>query len=182
MNAATNVVGNRENMILKAIRTFNAGIVRYIMGIRFRAVGATLLASFAGLSLTTNIIPSSLSMMGLMDSFTARWDLGGYAVYSMMAWAVGGWAVQKTGDKRMGAIVLGTVGLITGLLFTGVGISTALNIMLTGGAAALLYGAIGGMIIGDALRDPIADPNDPYAKIGRIGDLGMFNYFKNDIQ
>lgn len=182
MNAATNAMENRENMILKMIRAFNAGIIKFIMGIRFRAIGATMLASFAGLSLTTNIIPSAISMMGLMDSFSARWELGGFAVYSMMAWGVGGWAVQKTGDKRLGAIVLGSVGLATGLLFTGVGISTEMNILLAGGGAALLYGAIGGMIIGDALRDPPADPNDPYAKIGRIGDLGIFNYFKNDVK
>jgi hypothetical protein len=180
MNAATNAMESRENMILRMIRNFNAGVVKFIMGIRFRAIGATLLASFAGLSLTTNILPSAISMMGLMDSFSARWDLGGYAVYSMMAWAVGGWAVQKTGDKKLGAIVLGSVGLATGLLFTGVGISTDMNILLTGGGAALLYGAIGGMIIGDALRSPPADPNDPYAKIGRIGDLGMFDYFKKN--
>lgn len=180
MNAATNTMESRENMILKMIRNFNAGIVRFVMGIRFRAIGATMLASFAGLSLTTNVIPSAISMMGLMDSFSARWGLGGFAVYSMMAWAVGGWAVQKTGDKKLGAIVLGSVGLTTGLLFTGVGISTEMNILLAGGGAALLYGAIGGMIIGDALRDPPADPNDPFAKIGRIGDLGMFDYFKNN--
>ncbi|MHB8057765.1 MAG: hypothetical protein ACYDHC_07710 [Desulfuromonadaceae bacterium] len=182
MNAAANTMESRQNMILKTFRNFNAGIVRFIMGIRFRAVGATILASFAGLSLTTNIIPSAISMMGMMDSFSARWGMGGFAVYSMMAWAVGGWAVQKTGDKRMGAIVLGSVGLITGLLFTAVGIGTAINIMMTGGGAALLYGAIGGMIIGDALRDPPADPADPYAKIGRIGDLGMFDYFRKNTQ
>ncbi len=182
MNSVSNAMESRPNMILKMFRTFNAAIVRFVMCIRFRAIGATLLASFAGLSLTTNIIPSAISMMGLMDSFSARWGLGGFAVYSMMAWAVGGWAVQKTGDKRMGAIVLGTVGLITGLLFTAVGIGTAPNILLAGGGAALLYGAIGGMIIGDALRDPPADPNDPYAKIGRIGDLGIFDYFRKNAQ
>ena len=86
--------------------------------------------------------------------------------------------MQKTGDKKLGAIVLGTVGLATGLLFTAVGIGTEMNFLLAGGGAALLYGAIGGMIIGDALRDPPVDPNDPYATIGRIGDLGMFSYFK----
>lgn len=180
MNAGTNALESRENMILRMIRNFNAGVVRFVMGIRFRAIGATLLASFAGLSLTTNVIPSSLSLMGFMDSFSARWDLGGFAVYSMMAWAVGGWAVQKTGDKKMGAIILGLVGLVTGLLFTGVGISTELDILLTGGGAALLYGAIGGMIIGDALRSPPADPNDPTASIGRIGDLAIFSYFKKN--
>ena len=182
MSAATTTMESRQNMILKMFRNFNAGIVRFIMGIRFRAIGATMLASFAGLSLTTNIIPSAISMMGLMDTFSDRWGLGGFAVYSMMSWAVGGWAVQKTGDKRMGAIVLGSVGLATGLLFTGFGVSTEMNVMLTGGGAALLYGAIGGMIIGDALRDPPADPADPYAKIGRIGDLGMFDYFRKNAQ
>jgi hypothetical protein len=181
MNAAT-TMENRENMFLKIIRNFNAGVVKFIMGIRFRSVGATILASFAGLSLTSNVIPSAISTMGLMDSFSARWALGGFAVYSMMAWAVGGWAVQKTGDKKLGAIVLGSVGLTTGLLFTGVGISTDMNILLTGGGAALLYGAIGGMIIGDALRNPFADPGDLYASKGRIGDLGIFGYFKKNIK
>ena len=55
-----------------------------------------------------------------------------------------------------------------------------MNFLLIGGGAALLYGAIGGMIIGDALRDPPADPADPYAKIGRIGDLGIFDYFRKN--
>ncbi|MDD2852929.1 MAG: hypothetical protein PHY09_13650 [Desulfuromonadaceae bacterium] len=179
MRASADTIGNRENMILAIIRRFNAGIVKFVMSIKFRSVGAMLLSSFAGLSLTTTIIPSAMEFSGTMDSFSARWGLGGYAVYSMMAWAVGGWAVQRTGDKKLGAIVLGFVGLVTGLLFTGVGLGTELNLFLTGGGAGLLYGAVGGMIIGDALRDPPADPNDPYASVGRIGDLGIFSYFKN---
>ena len=169
---------NRDNMILAMIRRFNAATVRFVMGIRLRAIGATLLSSFAGLSLTTNIIPSAMEFTGNMDSFSARWGLGGFAVYSMMAWAVGGWAVQKTGSKMLGAIILGLVGLVTGLLFTGAGIGTQMNLLLIGGGAALLYGAIGGMIIGDALRNPPVDENDPDAPRGRIGDLGLFRYFK----
>lgn len=169
---------NKAPMTLKTIRSFNTGIVAFIMGIKFRAIGATLLSSFAGLSLTSNIIPSALSMVGIQDSFSVRWALGGFAVYSMMAWAVGGWAAQRTGDKRLGAVILGIVGLSTGLLFTAVGIGTDLKIMLAGGGAALLYGAIGGMIIADALRSPPYDPEHPDAPIGRIGDMGLFNYYK----
>jgi hypothetical protein len=178
MPVSATTLESKENMILKTIRSFNTGIVKFIMGIRFRAIGATMLSSFAGLSLTSNIIPSAMSMVGIQDSFSIRWALGGFAVYSMMAWAVGGWAAQKTGSRMLGAIILGLVGLLTGLLFTGVGIGTDLNVLLAGGGAALLYGAIGGMIIADALRSPPFDPNNPDAPIGRIGDMGMFQYFK----
>ncbi|NJC87872.1 MAG: hypothetical protein FIB02_04965 [Desulfuromonas sp.] len=179
MNVSASTVES-NNMIVKPIRRFNASIVRAIMSIRLRAIGAALLSSFAGLSLTTTIIPTAMESMGVMDTFSARWDLGGFAVYSMMAWAVGGWAVQRSGDKRLGAIILGFVGLVTGLLFTGVGIGTEMSLLLTGGGAALLYGAVGGMIIGDALRSPDVDDSDPAAPRGRIGDLGIFSYFKNN--
>ena len=178
MQVSATTVESNANMIVKTIRRFNAGIVRSIMSIRLRAIGATLISSFAGLSLTTTIIPTAMEMLVGIDTFSARWALGGFAVYSMMAWAVGGWAVQRTGDKRLGAIILGFVGLVTGLLFTGVGIGTAPNVLMTGGGAALLYGAIGGLIIGDALRSPQVDESDPTAPRGRIGDLRIFSYFK----
>ncbi len=178
MHVPASPVESQENMIVKTIRRFNAGIVRSIMSIRFRAIGAAVLSSFAGLSLTTTIIPTAMETMGVMDSFSARWDLGGFAVYSMMAWAVGGWAVHRSGNKWLGAMILGFVGLVTGLLFTGVGIGTEMSLLLTGGGAALLYGTVGGLIIGDALRSPEVDESDPTAPRGRIGDLGIFNYFK----
>lgn len=178
MHGSISTAGSREHMIVKTFRRLNAGIVHFIMSIRLRSVGATILSSFAGLSLTTTIIPSAMTMMVGMDSFSARWDLGGFAVYSMMAWAVGGWAVQRTGNKWLGALILGFVGLFTGLLFTGVGIGMQANLLLTGGGAGLLYGAVGGLIIGDALRSPDVDESDPTAPRGRIGDLGLFGYFK----
>ena len=178
MQVATSTVESNANMIVKAFRRFNAGIVHFIMSIKLRALGAAIIGSFAGLSLTTTIIPMAMETMGVLDSYSARWELGGFAVYSMMAWAVGGWAVQRSGNTWLGGIILGFVGLVTGLLFTWVGIGTQANMLLTGGGAALLYGAIGGMIIGDALRSRyVADESDPTAPRGRIGDLGIFKYF-----
>lgn len=177
MHGTTSIVESRELMIVKSIRRLNAGIVHAIMSIKLRAVGAALLCSFAGLSLTTTILPTAMETMGLMDTYSARWALGGFAVYSMMAWAVGGWAVQRSGSKWHGAIILGFVGLATGLLFTGVGIGTEGSVLLTGGVAALLYGAVGGLIIGDALQSAPVDESDPAAPRGRIGDLRIFSYF-----
>jgi hypothetical protein len=52
-----------------------------------------------------------------------------------------------------------------------------MNVIMTGGGAALLYGAVGGMILADALRSPPVDENDPNASRGRIGDMGIFRYF-----
>jgi hypothetical protein len=178
MQGSVSTVENSGNMIVKMIRRFNASVIYFIMSIKFRAIGATILGGFAGLSLTTTIIPTALLAVLGMDNFLARWGLGGFAVYSMMAWAVGGWAARKTGNKVLGAIILGLVGLLSGLIFTGVGIGTEMNLLLTGGGAGLLYGAIGGLILTDALRNPYVDENDPDAATrGTIGGLGIFRYF-----
>lgn len=157
MHLPVETIESRDNMILKTIRRFNAAILKFVMSIKLRPVGAVILGGFAGLSIISNIMPSAMQYTGVMDSFSARWGLGGYAVYSVMAWAVGGWAAQKTGSKKLGAIILGTVGLLTGLIFTGAGLGTEISMLLTGGGASLLYGAIGGMIIADALRNPYTD-------------------------
>lgn len=179
MNSTASTVEYGENMIVKTIRRINAGTIDFIMGIRFRAIGATILGAFAGLSLTTTIIPSVLLFVVGMDIFTARWGLGGFAVYSMMAWAVGGWAAQRSGEKRFGAVILGFVGLVSGALFTGVGIGTEGNLLLAGGGAGLIYGAVGGLLISDALRNPPVDPNDlDAARQGTIGGVGIFRYMK----
>lgn len=179
MDFAETTVESNGNMIIKMIRRLNAGIVHFIMSIRFRAIGATILGSFAGLSLTTTIIPTALTTILGLDSYLVRWSIGGFAVYSMMAWAVGGWAARRTGNKMFGAMILGLVGVVTGSLFVAVGIGSELDLLLTGGGAGLLYGAIGGMIVTDALRDPYLDPNDPDATSkGTIGGMGIFSYLK----
>lgn len=150
MQATADAMEVGEHMI----KRLNAAIWNFLKRVKIRAVGATILGGFAGLSLTSNIIPSVMSYMGIIDSFSARWALGGYAVYIVMIWAMGGWAVQKIGNKGFGALTLGAVGLVSGLVFTGMAIGTQMNALLVGGGAAMLYGAVGGLIIADALREP----------------------------
>lgn len=178
MRASADTLENRENMILVLIRRFNAAIMNFIMTSKLRTLGASLLGALAGLSLTATIIPSAMEFSGAMDTFSARWALGGFAAYSMIIWGLGARSAQKSGDKKIGAIILGAVGLASGLIFTGVGIGTEPNTLITGGGAALLYGAVGGLIIGDAFRSLPVDENDPDAPTGCIGDLGIFRYFK----
>ena len=177
MDVAASTMESNGNMIVKMIRRFNAAIIHFIMSIKLRAIGATILGSMAGLSLTTTIIPTALTTMLGMDTYLSRWGLGGFAVYSMMAWAVGGWAAQRSGNNILGAIILGLVGLSTGLLFTAVGLGAETNLLLTGGGAGLLYGTVGGLILADALRSPDVDINDPDASRGTIGEMAIFRYF-----
>jgi hypothetical protein len=97
----------------------------------------------AGLSLTITVLPTVIETLGVNDSFSARIDLPGFAVYSVMLWGVGGWTARKTASTLGGGIILGLVGLISAAVFT----QTA----LLGGAAGMIYGIFGGMLIAAAL-------------------------------
>jgi len=181
MRTKASTMENRENMILAQIRRFNAAVLKFIMTARLRTIGATFLGALGGLSLTVNIIPTAMEYIGIMDDFSARWALGGFAVYSMIIWGIGARSAQKIGSKIYGAIILGSVGCASGLIITGVGIGTDINTLLTGGGVALLYGAVGGMIIGDAFRSAPVDENDPDALTGCVGEMAIFKYFKDNL-
>ena len=154
MNATADQIQGRGHMF----KRLNNFILTSIKGIRLRSVGAVLLGSFAGLSFNSTIIPTVMSTVGVIDEFSARWAVAGYAVYSVMVWAVGGWAARKIGNPTVGGFILGAVGLINGVVLTGMAIGTDTKGLLFGGGAGLLYGAIGGMIITSALG---SDPQRP---------------------
>lgn len=181
MRTEVSTMENRENMILALIRRFNAAVLKFIMTARLRTIGASMLGALAGLSLVANIIPTAMEYNGIMESFSARWALGGFAVYTMIIWGIGARSAQKIGSKLYGAVILGSVGCASGLIVSGVAINTELTTLLTGGGVALLYGAVGGMIIGDAFRSAPVDENDPDALTGCIGEMAIFKYFKDNL-
>jgi hypothetical protein len=134
------------------IKRFNNYVLSKIMGIRLRSVGAVFLGGFAGLSLTTTVLPEVIATLGVTDSFSARIDLAGFAVYSFMLWAVGGWAAQRTASTQAGGVVLGLVGLVSGAIFAYLGFGAVTELLLACAAAGLAYGTVGGMLIAAALR------------------------------
>jgi hypothetical protein len=134
------------------IKRLNNYLLSKIMGIRLRSVGAVFLGGFAGLSLTTTVLPEVIAMLGVTDSFSARIDLAGFAVYSFMSWAVGGWAAQRTASTQAGGVVLGLVGLVSGAIFALLGFGAVTELLLACAAAGLAYGTVGGMLIAAALR------------------------------
>ena len=142
------------------IKRLNRYVLSKIMGIRLRPVGAVFLGGFAGLSLTTTILPEVIAALGVTDSFSARIDLAGFAVYSFLAWAFGGWAAQRSASTQAGGVVLGLVGLVTGAFFAFLAYGAVTELLLVCAAAGLAYGTVGGMLISAALRRNVrAAPN-----------------------
>lgn len=140
---------------MSMIKRLNSYILSKIMGIRLRPVGAVFLGGFAGLSLTSTILPTVISVLGVTDDFSARIDLAGLAVYSFMVWAVGGWAARRV-SPQSGAVVLGLMGSLSAAIFAGLTYGAdneLLMLLLLCAAAGLAYGTFGGMLIAMALGD-----------------------------
>jgi len=153
MNASASGLQSRGHLI----KRLNNFILTALKRIRLRSVGAVLLGGMAGVSLNSTILPTAISSFGQIDELTARWELGGYAVYSFMVWAVGAWAARKTENPAAGGAVLGMVGLVSGALLTTAAFGTGLPLLLAGAGTGLVYGAVGGMLIASSLREP-AEP------------------------
>lgn len=134
------------------IKRLNRYVLSKIMGIRLRAVGAVFLGGFAGLSLTATVLPEVIAALGVTDSFSARIDLAGFAVYSFLAWAFGGWAAQRKGSTQAGGVILGVVGAVSGALFAFLAYGAVMELLLVCAAAGLAYGTVGGMLVAAALR------------------------------
>ncbi len=129
----------------------------------FRLTLGTILGGFAGLSLTTSVLPLSLSLATGAESFFVRWTLGEYAAHSALIWAVGGWAVGKVGFPKAGALILALVGLASSLILCGIALGTDVKILVTAGLAGTFYGFIGGLLLGTVLQKPAAEEDVPTA-------------------
>ncbi len=149
MTAQAEAIINRVNMI----KRLNKYIVSKIMGIRLRPVVAVFLGGFAGLSLTSTILPTVISVVGFTDDFSARLDLASFAVYAFMVWALGGWMCQHRASAQAGALILGMIGLVSATVFAALAYGAAQEILLICAAAGLAYGTFGGLLIAVALGD-----------------------------
>jgi len=117
------------------------------------AVGA-ILGGCAGLSLTSSVIPTALSTLGLGDMFLTRFALSGYAAHTTLFWAAGGWAVVKIDHPIIGAGILGLVGAVSGLLLSIIALDTELVVLLSTIVVCTLYAFVGGLLLGTVLRSP----------------------------
>jgi len=139
------------------IKRLNKFVISFFWSIRWRPSLAVFLGACAGLSLTATVLPTALAAAGVTDDFSARIDLAGFAIYSVLWWALGGWSAQKTGGTWAGAAALGLVGLTSAAFFTWMTYGMVAQALLLGAAAGLAYGVVGGALIATALRSPEAE-------------------------
>jgi len=123
--------------------------LRYTIGV--------ILGGCAGLSLTTTILPAALAAGGLGESFIIRWELADYAAHNVIAWAIGGWVIVRVGLPWTGALILGSLGLISGALLCALAIGTDPSWLLFTAVAGGAYGSIGGLLLGYVLQPPAVD-------------------------
>ena len=117
----------------------------------------SILGGFAALSLTATILPSFLATTGLHEELLIRSEIGGYTVYCVLAFAVGGWLIARVGIPRRGALILGGIGLLCGVAMALAAYPGETERLLLLAGAAGAYGAVGGLLLGYILQKPRED-------------------------
>ncbi len=120
----------------------------------------SILGGFAALSLTATILPSFLATTGLHEELLIRSEIGGYTVYCVLAFAVGGWLIARVGIPRRGALILGGIGLLCGVAMALAAYPGETERLLLLAGAAGAYGAVGGLLLGYILQKPREDAAD----------------------
>ena len=123
--------------------------LRYFLG--------SILGGCAALSLTALVLPSFLSTTGLHEELLIRAEIGGYTVYCVFAFAVGGWLIARVGVPKRGALILGGIGLLCGVAMALAAYPGETDKLVQMAGAAGAYGAVGGLLLGYILQKPRAD-------------------------
>jgi peptidoglycan/LPS O-acetylase OafA/YrhL len=103
------------------------------------------------------VLPSFLASTGLHEELLVRWEIGRYTVYCVLAFAAGGWLIARVGVPRRGALILGGIGLLCGVVLALVVYPGEMDRLLPMAVAAGAYGAIGGLLLGHILQKPRED-------------------------
>lgn len=125
-----------------------------IRNIHLRRLLGLLLGGFAGISLCLSILPMVIQMIGAGDQTAVAFRLGSYFPYVALIWAAGGWSVTRTAAPLAGALTMAVVGLVSGLMLAYFGLAPEPRLLMAGAFAGLLYGFLGGLILGRILSAP----------------------------
>jgi len=125
-----------------------------------RAFIALFLGGAAGSSFCISILPTVLQIGGAGDSSALAFYLSRYMIYTALLWAVAGWSVTRVQHLQAAGIIVAVVGLVSGTGLVGLALAPVLKFMAFGGLAGLVYGYLGGLILGRILALPIPTGDD----------------------
>jgi hypothetical protein len=100
------------------------------------------------------LLPSVIATAGLTDLFWARFALSGYAGHCVLVWAIGGWWVARLGSMQAGGLIMGLLGLASGLILSRLAIGTDFMSLAVLGCSACGYGSTVGLLVGRLLETP----------------------------
>ena len=108
----------------------------------------TFLAALAGASFCLSVLPVALQIGGAGPQDFAALALQRYLLPAALIWAAGGWATARAGFLKAGMIILALVGAVSGGVLTVLAIAPEPAFLAAGGLGGLVYGLVGGMILG----------------------------------
>jgi hypothetical protein len=123
-------------------------------------LAALFLGGAAGVSLCVSVLPMTLQLRGAGDAGALAFYLSGYVVPSALAWALGGVAVTRVRHLQAAGIIMGLVGVVTGTGLVGLGLAPVLEYLVIGAITGLVYGYLGGLILGRVLALPVPREDD----------------------
>ena len=122
-----------------------------------RCTLGSILGGCTALSLTALVLPAFLATTGLHEELLIRAEIGGYTVYCVLAFAVGGWLIARVGVPKRGALILGGIGLLCGVAMALAAYPGQTDKLVQMAGAAGAYGAVGGLLLGHILQKPRVD-------------------------
>ncbi len=124
--------------------------VRYLL--------AMLLGGCAGLSFTISVLPVVLQMGRIGPQIEMTRVLVPLWPWAALLWAVGGFSAARVTGLLQSAVVLGVVGAVSGPLLVAFGPGAAPVPMAIGAVSGVIYGGLGGLILGRILAP--AEPEE----------------------
>ncbi len=120
-------------------------------------VGLTV-GGFAGLSLATAITPLILGNVFNLHAIDLMLAVRSFGLPLAVSLAIGGGLIGWFGGALFGAAVLGGCGAIAGFILGAVAIGGDLPLILVSTATGLVYGGLGGLIVGKAFFRSVNEP------------------------
>ncbi|MDM8529852.1 hypothetical protein QUF63_01675 [Anaerolineales bacterium HSG25] len=118
----------------------------------WRILFGTLFGAMAGMSMTMTVFPYATIWLTASESYNLI-TLANLIIPIVFIWMIGGALTAWLAQARMGIVILGFCGVVSGIVLGLLVGDDTTSLLLAGVVSGLLYGTIGGGIIGYAFSN-----------------------------